>query len=215
MEAVKQFTVEKDGFYGFLHTPDHDGFPGKAIIVVGGSEGNDNIPLSVGAMFAEAGISGKERMASKSFAEASSFTWRDKPIAYAPGGRISKAGIVFRFITEQQMDMCREYERVLKNAPKEAEIAVENIGGPVLLICASDDRRWPSAAACRAVEYRLKEHDYLYPVKRMEYEHACHITAPLNPPMLRMFKVERKHPEECAASRADAFRQTLDFLRNW
>lgn len=59
------FTVEKDGFCGFLHEPvaDHaaeDGgvqrFVGKVLIVLGGSEGNENIPRNLGARFAHEGV---------------------------------------------------------------------------------------------------------------------------------------------------------------
>ena len=37
---MEQFTVEKDGFFGFLHLPerDVDRCTGKALIVLGGSE---------------------------------------------------------------------------------------------------------------------------------------------------------------------------------
>ena len=41
----ERFTVERDGFHGFLHRPERDRFPGKALIVVGGSEGDEAIPL--------------------------------------------------------------------------------------------------------------------------------------------------------------------------
>ena len=52
----ERFTVERDGFHGFLHRPERDRFPGKALIVVGGSEGDEAIPLDLGRMFAQAGI---------------------------------------------------------------------------------------------------------------------------------------------------------------
>lgn len=132
-----------------------------------------------------------------------------------PGFKVSKAGIVRRLVTERQLDMCWLYERALQKAPAGAEIAVENIGGPVLLVCAADDRMWPSATACRAVEERLRVRTHPHAVKRLEYEHASHLIVPLASPLLRAFKVERTHPRECAASRADAFRQTMDFLRAW
>lgn len=290
----ERFTVERDGFHGFLHRPLQDRFPGKALIVVGGSEGNDNIPLNLGRMFAQEGIttlglcywnvpglpaelvevplesveraaaflkrSGFERvamygiskggeltllaaslipditcaaalsplnyvmcgitgngsLAKKGTANVSSWTWRGEPIEpFVPGFEVDKAGIVRRLVTERQLDMCWLYERALQKAPVGAEIAVENIGGPVLVVCAADDRMWPSAPACRAVEERLRAHDHPYAVKRLEYEHASHIIVPLASTLLRAFKIERAHPHECAASRADAFRQTLDFLRAW
>lgn len=290
----ERFTVERDGFHGFLHRPERDRFPGKALIVVGGSEGDEAIPLDLGRMFARAGIatlglcywnvpglpaelvevplesveraaaflkrSGFERvalyglskggelaliaaslmpditcvvvlsplnyvmcgitgngsLAKKGTANVSSWTWRGRPVEpFVPGFKVSKAGIVCRLVTERQLDMCWLYERALQKAPAGAEIAVENIGGPVLLVCAADDRMWPSATACRAVEERLRVRTHPHAVKRLEYEHASHLIVPLASPLLRAFKVERTHPRECAASRADAFRQTMDFLRAW
>ena len=53
---MEQFTVERDGFHGFLHRPQNDQYPGKALIVVGGSEGNDNIPVHLGEKFAQSGL---------------------------------------------------------------------------------------------------------------------------------------------------------------
>ena len=42
----ERFTVERGGFHGFLHRPGYDRFPGKALIMVGGSEGDETIPLT-------------------------------------------------------------------------------------------------------------------------------------------------------------------------
>lgn len=55
------FDVGQDGFHGFLHTPAADSdraarFAGKALIVMGGSEGNENIPRDLGARFAHEGV---------------------------------------------------------------------------------------------------------------------------------------------------------------
>lgn len=55
---MERFSVERDGFCGFLHEPASgaDRFVGKAIVVLGGSEGNENIPHNLGARFAEEGL---------------------------------------------------------------------------------------------------------------------------------------------------------------
>lgn len=55
---MELFSVERDGFCGFLHEPASgaDRFAGKAIVVLGGSEGNENIPRNLGARFAEEGL---------------------------------------------------------------------------------------------------------------------------------------------------------------
>ena len=55
---MERFTVEQDGFFGFLHLPERhvEAYSGKALIVLGGSEGNENIPRKLGARFAREGI---------------------------------------------------------------------------------------------------------------------------------------------------------------
>lgn len=55
-KGIEYVTVAREGFCGFYHAPEKDVDPKKAVIVVGGSEGNENIPRNVGAMFARRGI---------------------------------------------------------------------------------------------------------------------------------------------------------------
>lgn len=294
MMRLECFTMARDGFHGYLHRPEHNEYPGKVVIVVGGSEGSGKIPLNLGHLFAEHGITalglcfwnapglpddlvevplepieravtyllsagfdkvamygiskggeltllasslisaitcaiavsplcnvmcgivGNKGMMGKSPSPKSSWAWGGKPVApFVSGFKMNKAAIVRRLITEQQLDLCWAYGRALTTAPPASQIAVENINGPVLLISPTEDCMWPSASACKAAEGRLKEHDHPFPVKRLEYRYASHIIVPLATKQLRVFKVERKHPEECAASRADAFKQTLSFLREW
>lgn len=289
---MKRFTVSSDGFHGFLHTPEADAFPGKAVIVVGGSEGNDQVAVGTGRRFAENGIhalgvcywnapglpgelievpaesienavkylkvSGFEKIAMygiskggeltllaaslipeitcavavcplhvvmagikgngstlrKGFANRSSFTWRGKPLPFVPA-RTSIAGVLWRLITKRQIEMQFMYEKALTRAPEQALIPVEKINGPILLICPEDDSMWPSDTACAAVEQRLKGNKHPFPVKRLTYKYASHILVPMDPSMLRFFKIERKFPKECAKSRTDAFEKTISFLSEW
>ena len=53
---MERITVTQEGFYGIFHPAIQPKDSQKAVIVIGGSEGNENIPMNVGAMFAERGI---------------------------------------------------------------------------------------------------------------------------------------------------------------
>lgn len=297
------FAVEKDGFYGFLHEPttgpSPDGefsgrFTGKALIVLGGSEGNENIPRNLGARFAREGVAalglcywnvpglpdelvevpvesveracallrsrGYERigiygiskggelallaaslmpdltcavalspldhvmpgitgsggLASKGVSTRSSWTWRSESLGCAPGGiRLPYLGIIRRMITERQLDMRFVYERMLEGASATSAIKVERINGPVMLISPEHDSMWPSDEACRRIERRLRAQDHPWGVARVTYEHASHIIVPMETDMLRLFREERRFPQECSTSREDAFRRTLAFLEQW
>lgn len=47
-----------------------------------------------------------------------------------------------------------------KEAVKRAEIQVENINGPVLIISGKDDDQWPAPEMSEQIVRRLKEHDF-------------------------------------------------------
>ena len=278
------FTVEKDGFHGFLREPaaghvQGDGlasrFSGKALIVLGGSEGNENIPRNLGARFAREGmtalglcywnvpglpaelvevpvesveracaflrgrgygrigvygiskggelallaaslmseltcavalspldhvmpgITGSGGLVSKGVSARSSWTWRGEPLPCAPGGAcLPYAGIIRRMIAEQQLDMRFVYERMLEGAPAESAIQVERINGPVLLVSPERDAMWPSDEACRRIERRLRMHGHPWEVVRLSYGHASHIMVPMETGMLRLFREERRFPQE-------------------
>lgn len=290
---MERFTVEQDGFFGFLHAPEKnvEAYAGKAVIVLGGSEGNENIPRNLGGRFSREGIAalglcywnvpglpdelievpiepieravaylnqrgfehvgiygiskggelallaaslipdiecaiaisplacvmpgitGNKSLAGKGVSDRSSWTWHGEPLSCAPGGgHLPYAGIIRRIVTERQLDMRFVYERMIERAPAEAQIAVERINGPVLLIHPAYDAMWPSDEACRQIERHLAEHGHPFEAERLSYEYASHILVPMDTPSLRMFRVERAHPEQCRASREDAFAKTLAFL---
>ncbi len=76
------------------------------------------------------------------------------------------------------------YEGALANAAQhpEAEIPVERINGPVLLISGRGDRMWPSSAMSDAVVARLRAHNFRFPVRHLAFENAGHAAA--SPPAL-------------------------------
>lgn len=53
---MERFSIAQNGFYGILQRAANPLRPEIALIVLGGSEGNENIALQVGRMFAESGI---------------------------------------------------------------------------------------------------------------------------------------------------------------
>lgn len=50
---MKRTTVTKEGFFGIYHEADQPVDRKKVVIVLGGSEGNEKIPMEVGRMFAD------------------------------------------------------------------------------------------------------------------------------------------------------------------
>jgi len=157
------------------------------------------------------GLKGNKGLLDKKVTDISEFTWRGKDLPcmqailkYTPG--------VWHLITQQQFDLKYMYERPLKNFREETAIQVENIQGDILFIYAEDDLMWPSKTAVKYMEERLKNKEFKYDVQEISYEKASHILVPLSPDALKMFKVERKYPEECKKSREDAFEKTVQWI---
>jgi len=284
-----RITVDEAGFYGLWHKADAETDSRKALIVIGGSEGNENIPMKVGKMFAERGVStlgmcyfnvpglpdnlirvpvdpfgkavtwlkgqgyekvfiygiskggelallaaslipeiggvvalspmhcvwsgleGNKGLLDRKVTNISEFTWRGKDLPcmqtvlkYAPG--------IWHLITQQQFDLAYMYERPLKQFREETAIEVEKIRGDILFIYPEEDLMWPSGDAVAYMVKRLKDKGFTHDVQVLSYEKASHILVPLSPDALKMFKVERKYPDECRRSREDAFEKTLAWL---
>jgi dienelactone hydrolase len=71
------------------------------------------------------------------------------------------------------------FKHALATAPADTRAAiaipVENIRGPVLLISSKADNLWPSSEMADAVEARLKDHGFAYPVENTQYADASHL----------------------------------------
>lgn len=286
---MERTTVEKEGFFGIYHQAEKPQDRKRVVIVIGGSEGNENIPMNVGAMFAKRGVSalgicywnvpglpkelihvplepfekavkwlqqkgyerifiygiskggelallcaslipdicgvialspihciwggmsGNKSMVSKTFKKESEFTWRGKDFPCMMA-QLKYGPAIWNLIKEQQFNLSYMYENPLKNFDEQTAIPVENIRGDILFIYAKEDLMWPSAGAVKYMINRLKQHKWNYHAEILEYEKASHIIVPLNPPKLKMFKVERKYPEECRKNRMDAFEKTIQWL---
>jgi dienelactone hydrolase len=66
-------------------------------------------------------------------------------------------------------------------AVEAAEIPVERINGPVLLVSGTDDQVWPSSVLSEMAMCRLRERGHQFPFEHLSYEGAGHAIAPPHP----------------------------------
>jgi dienelactone hydrolase len=110
------------------------------------------------------------------------------------------------------------YQGALATAAQhpDAEIPVERINGPVLLLSGRDDKLWPSSAMSDAVVARLRAHNFRFPVEHLAFADAGHAAA--SPPG---HGHSSQGPDSFvggteagnAAARAESWRATLCFFR--
>ena len=144
--------------------------------------------------------------------ECSAFSWHNEELPWARL-RLSKREILRDSLRERGICLRSCSEDAVRSAPEEAQIKVENIGGPVLLIYPEYDGMWPSELSAEIIGRRLKEKDFPYPVKQISYQYASHILVPIKSSSVKMFRVERKYPDKCWKSNMDAFEKTLAFWK--
>lgn len=104
---------------------------------------------------------------------------------------------------------------------EQAEIAVENINGPILLISGGDDQLWPADLLSEKVIARLKRHKHPYFYKHINYPKAGHsfavpglptsqsVTSPYGQGSLLLGGT----PKDNAYAQFDAWQRTVDFFR--
>lgn len=102
-----------------------------------------------------------------------------------------------------------------------AEIPVEAINGPILLISGKEDALWPSAVFSQLIVDRLAANDFAFPVEHLSYEGAGHTIGPRYAPttVTKSFhNVRQLHidlggtPSAIAAARDDSWPKVLAFL---
>jgi uncharacterized protein len=109
------------------------------------------------------------------------------------------------------------YERALadEKAVAAAEIAVEKINGPLLLISGTDEQMWPSTRLSEMAIERLKVHNHPFPYEHLRYEGAGHmITLPNSepPPSWSSRYEVGGTPEANEFANADSWTRVLGFL---
>lgn len=109
------------------------------------------------------------------------------------------------------------YAGSLDSAPAEAEIPVERIAGPILLVSGRADTLWPSTEMAERVQRRLQAHAFPHPVTHLAYADAGH--AVFGPPVRadapgleRVLSVGGTI-DGLVAARADGWPRVLAFLK--
>ena len=283
-----EFTLERDGFIGVLYRPERDEYPGKAVVMFGGSDGIYNLTKLIAEQYVKRGMSilalaywnepglpdgfekvpveqvekavlwlhahGVEKVGlwgismgaemallagslmpdliscvtavcptnicSQGFVkkkgvqplECAAFSWRGEELPWARL-KFSKSAILRDSLREKGICLRSCYEDAVLNAPEEAQIKVENINGPVLLLYPEHDAMWPSELSAEKIRARLKEKNFYQPFKCVSYKYASHMLVPVKSRSTVMFRVERKYPEQCWESDMDAFEKTLAFWK--
>lgn len=112
----------------------------------------------------------------------------------------------------------RLYADSLPTASPEAEIAVERIAGPILLVSSDDDGLWPSADMAERIVARLKARGFRHGVTHLNYVGAGH--AVFGPPLGAMAPQQAARlvslggtAEGVSAARADVWPKTVAFLK--
>lgn len=136
----------------------------------------------------------------------SSWTEGGQPLAYVPYDLSRGFNGVFNL-----------YNDSLKSAPAEAEIPVERINGPILMISGQADGLWPSSEMASRVEQRLRAHNFSHPVENIAYPDAGHaafgIPVAADTPGLERAVYMGGTVPGLVAARADGWPRVLRFLR--
>lgn len=109
------------------------------------------------------------------------------------------------------------YNDSLKVAPAEAEIPVETINGPVMMISGQADGLWPSSEMASRVEQRLRAHGFAFAVTNIAYPDVGHaafgIPLAADAPGLERAVYMGGTVQGLLAARADGWPRVLAFLR--
>lgn len=151
------------------------------------------------------------------FNAGSPFSWHGKPVPYIGTGEEKKKAIVKRvkknFWQKRDYDQRFYYEELLMQPhDPEADIRVENINGPVLLLSGGADTGVPASWVCEQVVKRLRENNFTYPYVHYNYEHLSHYVTPFHMISAALFREERIYKKECAENREKSWMDTLKFL---
>jgi dienelactone hydrolase len=150
----------------------------------------------------------------------SSWTWRGKPLPFIRQvpppeftAQFSQHGPPYR------LRILHEASRRDTASLHAAQIAVERINGPVLLISGEDDQLGPTVEATESIVARLAQHSFSHPVQHLRYAQAGHqILLPFLPTRPRnsgQFWAMGGTAEGYARADLDSWTRTLAFFRQY
>ena len=148
-----------------------------------------------------------------------SYRGKDYPCSLFTGQREKGFFGSLRQYRKQDTQRHNEFLRSLYESATLTEasrIRVEDMRADVLLVAPERDNEWPSPAAVRRMEDKLRAVKYPYRVETVIYPHASHLLG-TNPPEAwkKAFPAEKKWPTECNESRKDCFDKEFRFLAQW
>jgi dienelactone hydrolase len=125
--------------------------------------------------------------------------------------------------TGEPIPLTPRFLRFLEDAQaaERAEIPVERINGPVLLISGKDDAMWPSERLAEIARKRLAGHDFPHPYRHLAYDGAGHM---IGMPYMPTTVLASRHPltgelfayggtpKAYAAARRDSWLEILKLL---
>jgi len=99
-----------------------------------------------------------------------SWTYKNQPIPYISMEKIKGSNY-------SKIETLEYWEKGLSDIEQvaQAQIKVEQINGPILLFSGKDDKVWPSSLMSNMIETRLKEYNFNYDFKNIQYENAGHL----------------------------------------
>jgi dipeptidyl aminopeptidase/acylaminoacyl peptidase len=90
-------------------------------------------------------------------ANTSSWTYKNKEVSYVPAGLNTISPAIKGDLYTAHSLMLEDEEAV-----KKAEIQVENINGPILILSGKEDDQWPASTMSNRIIERLKEHNFTF-----------------------------------------------------
>jgi uncharacterized protein len=144
---------------------------GTAIGVTGTSRGSEAV-LQIATLVPSVGavaVYGPSSIRWMGVASKPSWTYGGRPLAYA-------LWLNDFDNTDEALTKVDRFNRVLDNPQiiADAEIEVEKVHCPVLLISGKDDQLWPSERMANLIMERLKAHHYQYEYRHIAYPNAGH-----------------------------------------
>ena len=104
------------------------------------------------------------------------------------------------------------YDDISENPIEGSIIPVENINGPILMFAGEMDSMWPATLAGDKIIERLNAKNFGFKRELYKYEHGSHYMVPMSLKSDKLFKAERKYPEESQRIKADIWEKTLNFI---
>jgi len=148
----------------------------------------------------------------------STWSFHGEEVPYSSFGleKFPLGQVLRKSLKAREVTMFDLYLPLVEKPAPEAEIKVENITGPILLISSKMDTMWPSEPAADRIMERLREHDFPYPYQHLSYEYGSHLFVPLELKWAKFFRGDRgKNRESGRRARMDSLTKTLEFVCRW